>query len=160
MSPRSFCRVGTLLILPSPSQPLTPGSSAPPETTSTSGQSLFLPFLTSLTSSHPSFIARPRNRIWDVRHLSNLTPNASSNDFLAGPSDDENPPSPRKAPKLEDGATPPPPPPAEEEIVETWPTANFLGDEVKAYASTSKGKGLVQGAYRHGKSCSSAVWDP
>ena len=51
-------------------------------------------------------------------------------------------------------------PDLDESIVKTWPTDNVTNDDVSAYAATKPGKGLVQGKFQHGKSCSSAVWDP
>ena len=79
-------------------------------------------------------------RIWDVRHLSKIEPSSQDN-YLSDPEDDV---------KLEPG----------EPIVETWPTTNLTSEDVSDYTATKAGKGLVQGNFQHGKSCSSAVWDP
>ncbi|KAL7415987.1 WD40-repeat-containing domain protein [Mrakia frigida] len=103
----------------------------------------------SVNPAHPWLVCTAGNdqhvRIWDVRHLSKINPTSSA----SIPAAEE----PLAAAEGEAAV-------AEEEIVETWPTANILGEQIKAYAATEKGKGLVQGVWRHGKSCSSAVWDP
>ena len=116
------------------------------------GLSLPFPFP---PAAHPWLVCTAGNdqhvRIWDVRHLAKINPHSSSSNFIPAADDDVKP---------EPSADGEAPGEEEEQIVETWPTVNVTGEEIKAYSATKAGKGLVQGVWRHGKSCSSAVWDP
>lgn len=42
----------------------------------------------------------------------------------------------------------------------TFPMGSVSSDDVVEFADSKKGKGVLRGMYKHGKSCSSAYWDP
>lgn len=71
-------------------------------------------------------------RIWDTRHLSRITPKAA--ETLS--------------------------PPEEKEELATHPTSSIPVDRIVSYMQGPKGKGLLRASFQHGKSCSSAYWDP
>jgi WD40 repeat protein len=75
-------------------------------------------------------------RIWDVRHLSKLQPEASEE---------------LEAPKTDEG---------EDKTISTHPTSSIAYERVSAYMEDKKGKGLLRASFQHGKSCSAAYWDP
>ena len=79
-------------------------------------------------------------RIWDVRHMSKIQPRAV------------------------DRLTPPPDVKGEGEDVkphfDTHPTSVIPNEMVERHVSSAKGKGMLRASYQHGKSCSSAYWDP
>lgn len=79
-------------------------------------------------------------KIWDVRYLSQLS--ASPEHELDLPSDEA-------AEELASGRPP------------TWPTSSIDLATVQEYSEPgAEGAGLERAVGRHGKSCSSAVWDP
>lgn len=78
-------------------------------------------------------------RIWDTRHFSHLNPRSTEVH------------SPPPTTKNEDGKPP---------RIDTYPSSTIESEKVNNYRSSSKGKGLQRASYQHGKSCSSAYWDP
>ncbi|OCF40777.1 WD repeat-containing protein [Kwoniella heveanensis CBS 569] len=84
-------------------------------------------------------------RIWDVRHLTSIPADSNSAHM----------PTPPPSAKREKGS---------EVNVSTSSDSHVTGeteyDKVAKYMSTSKGKGLLRASWQHGKSCSSAYWDP
>lgn len=82
-------------------------------------------------------------RIWDARHLSKIQPRAI--DKIAQPD-------PIVKKESEDGDVMP--------RLPTNPTSSIPFEQVDKYQSSAKGKGLLRASYQHGKSCSSAYWDP
>lgn len=42
----------------------------------------------------------------------------------------------------------------------TFPLGSVSSDDVVEHAASKSGKGLLRGVWKHGKSCSSAYWDP
>ncbi|ODN81496.1 hypothetical protein L202_01918 [Cryptococcus amylolentus CBS 6039] len=75
-------------------------------------------------------------RIWDTRLLADIP-------FAATTIDDSKPP------------TPPP-----SALLRTEPVGVSDYDAVSTFMGTKPGKGLMRGKWQHGKSCSSAYWDP
>lgn len=82
-------------------------------------------------------------RIWDARHLSKIQPRAT--DRLASPD-------PIVKKEGENGDVKP--------RLPTYPTSSIPYEQIDKYQSSAKGKGLLRASYQHGKSCSSAYWDP
>ena len=78
-------------------------------------------------------------RIWDVRHFSDIKP--LSAEILTPP----------PSAKIEKG---------EKGKIETGPMSNVSAERTESYRTGGKGKGLERANFKHGKSCSSAYWDP
>jgi hypothetical protein len=77
--------------------------------------------------------APPSRRIWDARLLHAMPrPTNTVSSSLA-----------------DDDSTP-----------RTFPMGSVSSDDVVEFADSKKGKGLLRGMWKHGKSCSSAYWDP
>lgn len=80
-------------------------------------------------------------RIWDTRHLFSISSNA-----------------------IPVASLPTPPPTATEEpslaVDNTQPTLESDYHTVTSYLASPKGKHLMRAKWQHGKSCSSAYWDP
>lgn len=79
-------------------------------------------------------------RIWDTRHLSKINP---------APAKTLTPPPSAKTEPDTDG-----------EVFDTRPTSSIPPDKIQEYRTSAKGKGLLRASFQHGKSCSSAYWDP
>ncbi|ADV24174.1 Conserved hypothetical protein [Cryptococcus gattii WM276] len=80
-------------------------------------------------------------RIWDTRHLFSISSNPIALTSLPTPpptATDEEPPSPPS----------------------TYPTVESDYHTVTSYLGSAKGKHLMRAKWQHGKSCSSAYWDP
>ncbi|WVQ67137.1 uncharacterized protein L199_005332 [Kwoniella botswanensis] len=73
-------------------------------------------------------------RLWDVRSLSSINPTSIP--------------------------TPPPSAKTEGESIDTHLTGETPYEEVSKYMHSKKGQGLLRASWQHGKSCSSAYWDP
>lgn len=78
-------------------------------------------------------------RIWDTRQLSSINPIAA--DIMIPP------------PSIKSEG-------ANEDALNTRPTSSISSDRMEEYRSKAKGKGLLRASFQHGKSCSSAYWDP
>jgi len=93
-------------------------------------------------------------RIWDVRHLSSLSPRAT--DVLTPPPSAKR----ERKPILKDENDPLAGESDTANHIATQPSTSLPYEKVGKYMDSAKGKGLLRASYQHSKSCSAAYWDP